>query len=253
VPGTSYRSPNTATGIRPTSISHAQSEMGAKEPSTTQSLRTGSATGSTIRSWLDGHTREISRESEKLARRPPRANASRTPSQRHWPGSHSGLELNEEARKSQAFGKGNKHLGAVAPKPTLSLCAGSSRLHRGWRGDCSGRTASASIALARSTAATPMQVSVRNGLLPWSSPEAGPSSGRRRRQAVGRRRRAPRARSRAEASAGEAIRRAPAEGGGSSRATANSSGPASLGGDPVAAALARSMAGMPSRRPEGRQ
>jgi hypothetical protein len=90
VPGTSYRSPNTATGIRPTSISHAQSEMGAKEPSTTQSLRTGSATGSTIRSWLDGHTREISRESEKLARRPPRANASRTPSQRHWPGSHPG-------------------------------------------------------------------------------------------------------------------------------------------------------------------
>jgi hypothetical protein len=49
---------------------------GAKEPSTTQSLRTGSATESTIREPLGGHTREISRELEK----PPRANASRTPS-----------------------------------------------------------------------------------------------------------------------------------------------------------------------------
>ena len=49
VPGSSNRSPNTAIGIRPTSISHAESEMGAKEPPTTQSLRTGSATESTIR------------------------------------------------------------------------------------------------------------------------------------------------------------------------------------------------------------
>ena len=51
---------------------------GAKEPPTTQSLRTGSATGSTIREPLGGHMREISRESEKLARRPPRADALRT-------------------------------------------------------------------------------------------------------------------------------------------------------------------------------
>jgi hypothetical protein len=141
VPGTSYRSPNTATGIRPTSISHAQSEMGAKEPSTTQSLRTGSATGSTIRSWLDGHTREISRESEKLARRPPRANASRTPSQRHWPGYHPGLELNEEARNPRPSGKGTNIWEPWHPSRTPSLGAGSSRLHRGWRGDRSGRPA----------------------------------------------------------------------------------------------------------------
>ena len=80
VPGTLNRSPNTATGIRPTSISHAQSEMGAKEPLRTQSSRTGFATGSTFRKPLSGHTREISRESGRLARRPPRANASRTPS-----------------------------------------------------------------------------------------------------------------------------------------------------------------------------
>ncbi len=45
-------------------------EMAAKEPSTTQSLRTGSATGSTSRSPMGGHTRETSSESEKLARRP---------------------------------------------------------------------------------------------------------------------------------------------------------------------------------------
>ena len=63
-------SPSGPTGCRPTSISHAQSEKGAIEVSTTRSLPTASATGSTIRYPLGGHTREISRESEKLARRP---------------------------------------------------------------------------------------------------------------------------------------------------------------------------------------
>jgi hypothetical protein len=43
---------------------------------TTRSLPTASATGSTIRYSLGGHTREISSESEKLARRPPGANRS---------------------------------------------------------------------------------------------------------------------------------------------------------------------------------
>jgi hypothetical protein len=49
---------------------------GAVELSTTRSLPTASATGSTIRYPSGGQTREISRESEKPARRPPRANAS---------------------------------------------------------------------------------------------------------------------------------------------------------------------------------
>jgi hypothetical protein len=85
VPATSNRSPNTATGIRPTSISQFQREREAKEPSTTQSLRTGSATGSTIREPLGGHTREISRESEELARRQSEKLARRPPKPRNVP------------------------------------------------------------------------------------------------------------------------------------------------------------------------
>jgi DNA-directed RNA polymerase sigma subunit (sigma70/sigma32) len=45
----------------------------AIDASTTQSLPTASATGSTIRYPWGGRTREISSESEKLARRPPGA------------------------------------------------------------------------------------------------------------------------------------------------------------------------------------
>ena len=43
--------------------------------------------------------RERSERVKKLARRPPGANASRTPSQRHRPGYHPGLELNEESEE----------------------------------------------------------------------------------------------------------------------------------------------------------
>lgn len=84
--GTSNPSrPNCPTGCRPSSIFRSQSEKGAVRVSTTRSLLTVSATGSTTRYPLDGHTRRISRESEKLARRPPETKRRTPPFQRRRP------------------------------------------------------------------------------------------------------------------------------------------------------------------------
>jgi hypothetical protein len=58
------------------SISPSQSGKVGREPSKTPSSPTASATGSSTRLRLESHTRETSRGSEELARRPPRAHAS---------------------------------------------------------------------------------------------------------------------------------------------------------------------------------